>query len=266
MRTSTAIVVSVMLAACGPSGSDDVQVAMEAEAPPAWSFDDPEVERLYARMMDVMAPDRGWERARYLEFQWAVARADGSSLVRSHRWDRWEGQARVEDQADGQPRVSIFDTSDPTAGQVWVAGEPLVGEAATEALAGAYRAHINDSYWLIMPYKWADPGVVTTYLGEQTDESGRRWEMVELSFGEAVGLTPQNLYHAFINPETGRMERWYHFRDSAADPAPSDWADWSRYGPIELAENRMVNGSPRIFFPQLRVETEVPEGAFDPPS
>ncbi len=262
MRTRVAIAVSFLLAACGPGGSEESPGTTDSGA----RFDDQEVARVHERMMQVIAPDRGWERARYLEFQWTVARPDGSTLARTHRWDRWEGHARVEDQAAGQPRISIFNTNDPAAGRVWVGGQELSGEAAAEALTSAYRAHINDSYWLVMPYKWSDPGVLTRYLGEQTDESGRRWEVVELSFGEGIGLTPQNRYHAFINPETGRMERWHHFPDADADPAPSDWVDWQQYGPIELAENRMVNGNPRIFFPHLRVETEVPAGAFDPPT
>jgi hypothetical protein len=262
MGTRSAVVLSFFLAACAPAGSDDAPVTAGSQ----FQFEDPEVTRVYERLLEVTAPDRGWERARYLEFSWAVTRGDGSSLVRSHRWDRWEGDARVEVEVDGMPRISIFNTNDPGGGRVWLGGEELTGETAAEVLAGSYRAHINDSYWLVMPYKWPDPGVVTSYLGEQTDEEGRTWEVVELSFASDIGLTPQNMYHAFINPETGRMERWHHFPEAGADPSPSDWADWRRYGPIELAENRVVDGNPRIYFPQLRVETEVPEGAFDPPT
>lgn len=236
-----------------------------ATADPGVSFEDPEVAPIHDRMMEVIAPNDGWERTRYLEFDWAVNRGSDPALVRSHRWDRWNGDVRVEAPAGGATRVSIFNVSDPAAGRVWEDGEELTGEAADEALAGAYRAHINDSYWLVMPFKWTDPGVTTSYLGEQTDEDGRTWEVVELSFESDAGLTPQNVYHAFVNPETGRMERWHHFSDSDSEPSPSDWTDWRSYGPIELAENRMVDGSPRIFFPHLRAETELPEGVFDPP-
>ena len=234
MRTPIAITLSLLLIGCGPAESEDGPL----ESAPSFQFDDPEVTRIYDRMMGVIAPDRGWERARYLEFDWAVARPDGSSFVRSHRWDRWEGHVRVEDQADGQPRISLFNTRDPTAGRVWIGDDEVSGAAAEEALTSAYRAHINDSYWLVMPYKWSDPGVLTRYLGEQTDTDGQVWEVVELGFQNDVGLTPQNMYHAFINPETGRMERWFHFPDANAEPAPSDWTDWTRYGPIELGRLR----------------------------
>lgn len=255
MRTRFPLALSMalvagMIAGCADSGSD-------------LSFDDPEVERVYERMMDVLAPNGGWDRARYLEFEWAVDRGGAGTFSRTHRWDKWEGVARVDDVSDGQPRVSIFDTSEPTSGRVWVGGQEITGQAAVEALESAYQAHINDSYWLVMPYKWGDPGVTTEYLGEQTD-GGRSWEVVQLSFGSDVGLTPQNRYLAFVNPETGRMERWHHFSDASANPSPADWEDWSSYGPIQLAETRMRDGARFIYFPHLVVATEVPDGAFDP--
>ncbi|MEX0856198.1 MAG: hypothetical protein WD056_01395 [Gemmatimonadota bacterium] len=254
MDTRITIAVSfLLLVGCGTGGD----LAQEYEA----AFTDPEVARIYTRMMETMAPDRGWERARYLEFDWAIG-----NTTRHHRWDRWEGDVRYEVETQGQNLVALFNANEPTVGRVWLDGVELEGQDAEERLAGAYRAHINDSYWLIMPYKWADPGVTTQYLGEQTDAAGQSWEVVELAFTEDTGLTPQNRYHAFVNPTTGLMERWHHFSNADADPSPSDWTDWQQYGPIQLAENRRTDGAVRIHFPHLRVETSVPEGVFDPPA
>lgn len=265
MRTRLAVVVSLLaLAACGDATPGDPGSAAPTLQERAATFDDPEVARIWTRMMETIAPDDGWTRARYLEFHWEVARDEGEPLVREHAWDRWEGRARVEAPADGGRMVAIFDTDDPTRGQVWLDGVEVTGAEAEERLMGAYRAHINDAYWLIMPYKWEDPGVDLRYAGHQTDDEGLEWEVVELTF-ESVGLTPQNMYRAFINPESGRMERWHFLSTPEATPSPSDWTDWERFGPIELAVNRRVNGNPRIFFPHLRVETSVPSGAFAPP-
>lgn len=264
MRTRAAIVVSLLLPiGCSPGEPD---TGPEASSDSPASFADADVQRIHQRMVDVIAPDDGWERARYIEFDWAVNRGDGEPLVRSHRWDRWEGLARVEAPVNDGVRVAIFDTDDPTAGRVWLDGQEVTGDEAEDHLESAYQAHINDAYWFLMPFKWDDPGVTATYLGEQQDSDGRTWEVVELAFEGGTGLTPQNRYHAFVNPETGRMERWHYFADADADPSPSDWTDWQRVGPIELAENRRVDGEPRIFFPHMRVETEVPSEAFDPPA
>jgi len=235
-------------------------------------FDDPEVTRIHTRMIDAMAPNQGWERTRYLAFEWSVSRPDGQPpLVRAHRWDRWEGEARVEAPTqEGGRYVALFNTSDPTAGRVWVDGEEIFGEEAQSRLEGAYRAHINDAYWLVMPYKWTDPGVVVAYQGQRLREDPdaemdpRLWEVVELSF-EEVGLTPQNRYLAWIEPETGRMERWEHFSNAEANASPANWEGWTQFGPLSLALDRTTGGQRRIFFTNVTASETVPAGAFEAP-
>ncbi|MEX2529135.1 MAG: hypothetical protein WD960_00045 [Gemmatimonadota bacterium] len=264
MRTRIVAVVSILLlGGCGENAPARDLGAERAEMAAA-AFQDEEAARVWLHMMEVIAPDGGWERARYLEFDWGVHRGDAEPSVRSHRWDRWEGRARVESETDDGTMVAIFDTEDPEAGRVWIDGSELEGEEATERLRGAHRSHINDSYWLLMPFKWSDPGVHATYVGTE-EEDGTQWEVVELRFDDGTGLTPRNMYRGFVNVETGLMDRWHHYSNPESDPSPSEWTDWRMVGPIQLAEYRRSGGEPRLFFPHLRVETEVPEGAFDPP-
>lgn len=270
MRTLLAVLVSALLAAaaaCDPGDPDlagEPDLADEAPEPllEEHEFADPDVTRVHSRMISEMAPDGGWERARYLEFDWVVPRPDDEPLRRSHRWDRWGGLAEVRMPVDEGEMVAAFPVDDPHAGRVRVNGEELEGDEAREALERANRTHINDSYWFLMPYKWADPGVRTEYLGRETDEDGREWEVVELSF-EDVGITPDNVYRAFINPETGLMERWHYLADREADPSPSDWTGWEEFGPISLATRRERDGELRIGFEAIRVLEEVPEDAFE---
>ncbi|NIP60447.1 MAG: hypothetical protein GWM92_18865 [Gemmatimonadetes bacterium] len=272
MRTLVGILVSLLLASCraGPpeEGSGDPQGAEGASLEEV--LDDPEVARIYRAMMDTLAPDRGWERTRYLAFDWLVGRENGW-LRRSHRWDRVSGDYRVEAPIgeEGDTMVALFNVTSPTQGErVWVNGEPVTDAARADSLAR--RAHawfINDSYWLLMPYKWADPGVSASYLGT-TDLWGETYETVELTFDEGVGLTPQNRYRAYVDPESGVMEIWQYFRQSAdTDPGFTlAWTDWQDYGPILLSSRREnEDGDARIWFENLRAETSVPDGAFDPP-
>ena len=216
-------------------------------------------------MMEAMDPDGAWQRNRFLAFDWIVQRAGGEPVRRSHAWDRWDGDYRVEGPTDDGTMVAVFNTNAPADGRVWVAGVEVTGEDKAPLLQRANGMYINDSYWLIMPFKWADPGVTTRYLGERTDEDGTAWEVVELSF-ESVGLTPQNMYQAFVNPETGLMERWAHFRTPDADPFYADWTDWTSFAGVQLAMNKPWADGGRIFFENVTLGGDVPVDAFATPS
>lgn len=267
MRPVVLLVLASALAACTAPESAELAESPAAQGIADHVFSDPEVTRIHSRMIGTAAPDNGWEQARYIQFDWIVAREEGP-VRRSHRWDRYTGEYRFEAEVDGGRRVALFNVNDPTQGQAWQDGRPLEGEALTDALRSANSAYINDSYWLLMPYKWSDPGVNAAFIGEETDDQGRTWEVVELTF-DGVGLTPQNKYRAFVNPETGLMEQWYHYRD-AADSVPSTvtgWTEWRQVGPIMLSPMRPTpEGNVRIRFENLEVSSEVPEGAFAPPT
>jgi len=219
--------------------------------------------------MEVMAPDDGWERARYFEFTFGSGSIEAAAAGRRHRWDRYTGDYRIDVPGDGGDLIAIFNINDAAAGHAWMGGVPVEDSAvAGRLLQQSYNRFINDSYWFLMPYKWTDPGVEVVYLGERVDEEGSAWEVVQLTFQDGVGLTAHNRYEAFVNPETGLMERWNHFTDRE-DPEPrvqSDWVDWQRFGPIMVATGRPSRSGPGgIFFPGVRIEEEVPPGAFDPP-
>jgi hypothetical protein len=224
---------------------------------------DPDVQRIHARMLEAMGGARGWERARYFEFDFVPVR-DGQPAGRwSHRWDRYTGDFRLSGTRAGEPLVVVTNVNAPETGRAWIAGQPAAGAQLDSLLSFAYARFINDSYWLIMPYKWTDPGVRLSYVGP-VHEAGRDWQVVRLAFDQ-VGLTPQNEYLAYINPQTGLMERWYHFRQAGADPIIFDWIDWRPFGPILLSTDKPnPDRTGGIRFENVRVETSVPAGAFDP--
>jgi hypothetical protein len=278
MRTPLALLVSLILAAgCagepGGGGEDAATTPDTAEAGPTGPsgverLEDPEVRRIWTQMMDSIAPEDGWARTRYVAFDWVVDRGEGEPLRRSHAWDVWDGRYRVEAPVDDGTMVALFDVNDPTGTEeIWIDGEPVTDPARSDTLVDrAHSMFINDSYWLLMPFKWADPGVTASYLGEM-ETWGETWEVVELTF-DGVGRTPGNKYRAFVDPETGMMGLWQHFR-SADDPEPAftmAWTDWEDYGPILLSSRRPDReGDSRIYFEELAADTRVPEGVFQVP-
>lgn len=267
MRTPLIVLVSVLFLVGCEQGTDGGDSATTAGDSVAGSFGDPEVTRIHRRMMDTLAPDRGWERARYLRFDWVVDRGEGEPSRRFHRWDRYTGLYRLESPTEDGTMVALFDVDEPLEGRVWVDGELVEGDRRRDLLDRAHAVFVNDTYWLLMPYKWEDPGVHAEYMGQETDSAGRSWEVVRLSFEQGVGRTPQNVYHAWVNPESGIMERWYHFRTEGVEPLVSDWRGWQRVGPVMLAAERPLRGREMtIRFENMEVSETVPPEAFGPPA
>jgi hypothetical protein len=223
---------------------------------------DTAVARVHNQMLAAMGGREAWEKARYLEFDFVVDRNGQEVTRRSHRWDRHRGDYRLRYVSGTDTVISVFNVNNPQGGAVQVNGRDVEGAREDSILTAAYARHINDSYWLIMPYKWQDPGVRLTSQGRHKDTAGREWDIVKLTFDQ-VGLTPQNEYLAYVNPQTGLMERWYHFPRAGVDPAIFDWNRWQRFGPIMLAtEKPSPDVKTVIRFDKVRVETSVPQRVF----
>ncbi|MDH3224683.1 MAG: hypothetical protein OEO23_13275 [Gemmatimonadota bacterium] len=260
MTTRLLVALAIISAGCTGPGEE---TAVAGEGTPSSetvrNFEDPEVARIYAAMAQRQGSTDDWNRVRFLAFDWIVRRDEGD-VRRSHEWDKHEGRARVQWSNEGSETVVILDAMNPLRGRAWVDGVEMTGADAEAALDRAYRIHINDAYWLVMPFKWADPGVNARYLGTEDGEDGRTFEVVELTF-EGVGVTPENKYHAYVNPETGLMERWAHHSTRDAEPSFADWGGYERVGPLLLALDKG-----RIQFENVRaVEGALPAGAFAAP-
>lgn len=120
-----------------------------------------------------------------------------------------------------------------TTGMVWkngvVMSEP---DSLDKYLNQAYRIWINDSYWLLMPFKLRDPGVHLSYIGRDTTQNGTSADVLEMEF-TAVGVTPQNKYHIWIGGEPKEVLQWAYYRN-AQDSCPASRI----FGPIINPMNR----------------------------
>ncbi len=218
-------------------------------------------------MVEAMGGREAWESARYFDFVWAVERPNGSTFRRRHVWDRWTGRYRLEMPHDGGQLVAYFDTESRN-GSVWIDGRRLAGDTVRTLLDRAYGAHINDVYWLLMPFKWRDPGVSLTHRGSVTAPTGRRWVQIELTF-DSVGLTPDNLYNVYLDPDSHLIGWWEHFRHRAdtTTNTRNRWEGWERRGPLVVSLSRpSLTGRSRIFFPEVAIGTAVVDGVFTEPT
>ena len=248
---------TVLLAAALP-------LAARAEAPPA--SDAPRAQAVGKALWNALGGDDGWNRARYLRFEWIVER-DGKRLVaRTHSWDRYTGRYRV-DGVDKEQPYSVYFNINTRAGEAIVGGKRVTDAAqAKKWLDDGYEAFINDSYWLLAPFKIFDPGVALSYGGEDKGPKGEACDVLKLSFA-GVGLTPQDVYWLFVDKTSHLVVEWkYLLGGEKKPPTAFAWSDWKKVGSIQLASMRSGVGKPSVIrFDNLKVSTDVDEAALTPP-
>lgn len=229
-----------------PEGQDDADPARARE--------------LADRVMQALGGEEAWEETRYITFGFAGAR--------THWWDRYTGRHRLEGETrEGERYLVLHDLDDQgEEGRAWLDGEPAEGERGAELVENAYAAWINDTYWLLAPYKLRDPGVDLSYAGTETVD-GVEYEKLHLAF-EGVGLTPGDRYWMYVHPDTGLVDRWAYVLESQ-EPPPTvwEWTGWARYGPgIMLADQRTHAESGReLPLSPISVPDELPETVFTSP-
>ena len=207
--------------------------------PPAPGFDlqgsDPTAIEIADRVMEAMGGRDAWDATRYLTWKFFGRRL--------HVWDKHTGRIRVEGvgREDGKPYVILMNLHDGS-GRAWRDGIEITDEAElAEMLDGGEAAWINDSYWLVMPYKLKDSGVTLKHVGAGTMVDGRAAQVLQLTF-EGVGRTPENKYLVYVADDSGLVEQWDFFAADADARFQFPWHDWQRHGEILLSANRGENG------------------------
>ncbi len=215
-----------VLASC-ESGSDAPAESVEPTTttvenlntnPPAEGFDaagsDPRAVAIADSVMVHHGGRKAYDDARYISWNFFGAR----NLV----WDKQDDRVRIE--MPSQNIVYLLDYSggsEDLTGAVQKNGEEMTNPDSLKLyLQSANSMFINDSYWLVQPFKLKDSGVTLKYIGEENDpEKSRPSEVIELTFKE-VGDTPGNRYRLFVDKENYHINTWQFFR-SADDEQPS---------------------------------------------
>src|SRR5262249_18879636 len=139
---------------------------------------------------------------------------------RLHIWDRYTGRERIEfsERKTGKRHVILMNIN-TKQGQVYIDGKEVTqAEQKAAALKDGLEAWINDSYWLLMPYKLKDSGVTLRYQGVGKLADGRPAEVLVMTFA-GVGVTPQNKYDVYVAQDSGLVEQWAYY-EKASDAKP----------------------------------------------
>jgi hypothetical protein len=198
--------------------------------PPATGFNasgsDDRAMELADRTMEAMGGREAWDAVRVIG--WTI-------FKRTHVWDKGTGDYRLD--ADATLVIMNINTR---KGRVWEKGVEITdAPKRDEVLKEAHSIWINDSYWLLMPYKLKDTGVTLHYVGEQKTEDGRAADAIQLTFA-GVGDTPDNKYLVWIDRESRLVTQWAYF-EKASDATPKfirPWTTWTPFDGIKIAMGR----------------------------
>lgn len=212
------------------------------------------------RSLEAMGGQAAWDATRFIRFNFFG--------FRLHHWDRQTGRHRFEGQTRDGDTYVVLHNINTRQGEVYVNGERKTGDDEKQWLERAYGGWINDTYWLLMPYKLLDPGVHLTHDGDETI-GGKVYDKLKLTF-DSVGLTPGDTYWAYINRETGLMDRWAYFLqdwEEGREPTQWEWADWKDYGGIKLSGMRKNLGDDsQRPMGEIAVMGELPDAVFTSPA
>ena len=203
------------------------------------------------QVMNSMGGRKAWDDTNVLYWNFFGAR----TLL----WDKENNRVRID-----MPKDEMVMTlnMDDMSGKVWKSGEEMQSpDSLTKYLDRAKRIWINDSYWLVMPFKLKDSGVTLTYVGEDTTQTGVKADLVRLTF-EGVGVTPQNAYNVWIDYDNKLIQQWAYFSD-ATNEEPNfvlPWTDYEKYGDIMLSGERGDRD-----LTDIKVLKKAPKGAFESP-
>lgn len=257
-RDGTAFLAGLLLRAWRDSadielpGWHDREQADTPRARGAKAAADPRAVALARKTTDAMGGRETFDAVRLLHFTWQVERGGQKVAEREHWWDRETGDYRVEFRhGSGAPAVVLLNLKTRQGRALTRGAQPAAAES-DELVERAYGAHINDSYWLLMPWKWTDPGVRLEWVGERQDDD-QTFEVVTLSFVSGTGLTSGDRYWAWVDPETGLMDRWqYLLQQEDGSPGEGEpttwiWSDWRRSGGVLFAHERQRIGGDEPF-------------------
>lgn len=224
-----------------------------AEAnPPAEGFDqegsDTTAIQIADEVMQAMGGRQAWDSTRYLTWNFFGNR----SLL----WDKHTGKVRIEVPQDSA--IYLINIQEDT-GKVMMHGKEITTpDSLAKYVEQGKKIWVNDSYWLLMPFKLKDSGVTLTYVGEDTIQGGKQADVLELRF-KNVGFTPENKYRVYVDQNDHLVKQWAFYPQASMDTPRfvTPWEGYQKYGDIMLAGGR---GDREIT--NIEVMQDVPDSMF----
>ncbi|NND33953.1 MAG: hypothetical protein HKN76_15295 [Saprospiraceae bacterium] len=201
------------------------------------------------QVMEAMGGREAWDETQIISWNFFGRR----HLV----WNKETGQVRIDIPAD--TAVYLLDLQSKTI-RAEVKGEEIVNQDSLgKHFKKAEGMWINDSYWLVMPFKLKDSGVTLKYVGRDSTQNGTDSDVLQLTFDD-VGNTPNNMYHVWVDRSDHLVKQWafYAQYDQEKPPAIWPWDNYQTYGKIKISADRSDGRGPKF----VQVFEQVDQGTF----
>ena len=243
------IVLALLVSACNPAEN---KKTLAEQNPAAEGFDlvgsDPAAVELADSIMHAMGGRENWDNTRFISWNF-FGRRDLT-------WDKQTGLVRIESQPDSTIYLVNVNTGE---GRVLIKETEITEpDSLKKLLDKAKSIWINDSYWLVMPFKIKDSGVTLKYMGEDS-VAGQRYNSLVLTFQE-VGVTPQNKYKLYVDKKEKLVRHWAYYSNASQDTANfiRPWDNYQKYGNVLLSGDRTDGGGPK----NVKVDESLPDTLF----
>lgn len=253
MKFKDALLAIVFLLALNACAKKDAQSLGSNVGQVADGFDmansDPAAIELVDSILIAMGGRDNWEKTRYISWNFFGNR----DLV----WDKTSGRVRIYSHKD---TITYLVNLNSMEGRVRIKDQEITEiDSLKKLLTKAKSIWINDSYWLVMPFKLKDPGVRIKYLGEETLSDGMQCNVLELTF-DKVGDTPQNKYRLFVDMSDNLIKQWAYYNQATQDSSNfiRPWDNYRKYGDILLSADRSDGAGPR----NVKVDRELSDRIF----
>ncbi|MEM8897280.1 MAG: hypothetical protein AAGC85_04215 [Bacteroidota bacterium] len=222
-----------IISSCTPSTPKTTETGPTERNPASEGFNveasDPKAIEIADKVMDAMGGRKAWDDTRHISWNFFG--------FRTLTWDKHKGNVRIDVPSDSSTYLYNLFTE---AGRVKLNGEELTEpDSVTKYLERAKRIWINDAYWLVMPFKLKDSGVTLKYVGQDSTMAGVLSDVLSLTF-EEVGVTPENKYLVYVDPETNLISQWDYYQDADQESTERmyPWNDYKPFGEILLSGDR----------------------------
>ncbi len=170
-------------------------------------------------------------------------------------WDKQAGICRIE--WTNKPQKITVNLNNGTGKVVLGGVEQTHPDTLAKYLDIGKKVWINDSYWLVMPFKLKDSGVTLKYLGNANTDTGEAADLLQMTFA-GVGVTPDNKYHVWVDKKTRLVTQWTYFEKFSDEKAAltNAWSGYKRCGKILLSSERGSRGT----LEPLEVLETIPDG------